>query len=88
MPNKKSAMKRLRQDTKKHEMNKAVLSELRTLTKKARLSIADNDKAGANENLKTLESKLTRAAQKNIVKKNNASRRISRLRTQMSKIEA
>ncbi|MBD3380533.1 MAG: 30S ribosomal protein S20 [Candidatus Omnitrophica bacterium] len=87
MPNKKSAIKRLRQDKKKHDRNKAILSEIRTFAKKAKAAIADKDAVGADDTLKTLESKLTRAARKDIIKKNTASRKVSRLRSQWSKIE-
>jgi len=86
MPNKKAAIKSLRQDKKKHIRNKAILSELRTLTKNTRLAITKKNQKEADTLLKTLESKLTRAAKKDIIKKNNAARRISRLRTQWSKI--
>ena len=88
MPNKKAAIKSLRQDKKKHIRNKAVLSELRTLTKNTRAAITKNSREEADTLLKTLESKLTRASKKDIIKKNNAARRISRLRTQWSKISA
>jgi len=86
MPNKKAAIKSLRQDKKKNLRNKAVLSELRTLTKSTKMVLAKNNREEADGLLKKLESKLTKAAQRDIIKKNSASRRISRLRTQWSKI--
>jgi len=86
MPNKKAAIKSLRQDKKKNLRNKAVMSELRTLTKNTRTVLAKNNREEADVLLKKLESKLTKAAKSNVIKKNNASRRISRLRTQWSKI--
>ncbi|MDP8259169.1 MAG: 30S ribosomal protein S20 [Candidatus Aadella gelida] len=88
MPNKKAAMKSLRQDKIKHERNKAQLSELRTLSKKARVLIGEKNQKEADTALKLLESKLSKAAKKDIIKKNNAARRISRLRSQWSKIGA
>ena len=88
MPNKKAAIKSLRQDKKKHDRNKAHMSELRTLAKYARLAIEKQDKPAAEEALKKFESKLCRAAKSNLIKKNNASRRISRLRSQWAKIGA
>ncbi|MDD4957249.1 MAG: 30S ribosomal protein S20 [Candidatus Omnitrophica bacterium] len=81
MPNKKAAIKSLRKDKKKHAKNKAVKSELRTLTKKARLLITDGKKNEAETLLRTLESKLDRAAKSHIIKKENAARKVSRLRT-------
>ncbi len=86
MPNKKAAIKSLRQDKKKHERNKAVMSELRTLSKIARKLIEEAKKDDAAVALKKLESKLDRAAKTNAIKKNNASRRISRLRKQSATI--
>ncbi len=88
MPNKKSAFKRLRQDKKKHISNKAVISELRTIAKKTRALITASDSDGANAMLRQLESKLDKAAKSNIIKKNTASRRISRIKTQCAKTKA
>ncbi len=85
MPNKKAAIKSLRQDRKKHTRNKAVISELRTLVKKATTLITSNNREEANTALNQLESRLDRAAKSNIIKKNNASRRITRLRAQWAK---
>lgn len=86
MANKKAAIKSLRQDKKKHIQNHAILSELRTLTKKARTLISEKKREEADSALKKLESKLCRAAKSDMIKKNNASRRISRLRSQWTKI--
>ncbi|MFH1846611.1 MAG: 30S ribosomal protein S20 [Candidatus Omnitrophota bacterium] len=86
MPNIKSAIKSLRQDKKKHERNKTVASELRTATKKTCLLISDKKKPEAEIALRALESKLDKAAKRNIIKKGNVSRRISRLRSQLAKI--
>ena len=44
MPNKKAAIKSLRQDKKKQTHNKATIAELRTLAKKARVLITENKK--------------------------------------------
>lgn len=86
MANKKAAIKSLRQDKKKHARNKAMISEIRTLTKKARGLISSKNKKEADAALKALESKLSKAAKSNIIKKNNASRRIGRLKSQCARI--
>ena len=86
MPNIRSAYKRLRQDKKKHDKNKAVKSELHTLTKKAQLLIDAKKREEADVTLKKLESKLDKASKSNIIRKNTASRQISRLRHNWSKI--
>lgn len=85
MPNKKAAFKSLRQDKKKHALNKATISELRTLAKKVRLAIDSKKTEDAETALRKLESKLDKAAKSNTIKKNAASRKISRLRSQISK---
>ena len=86
MANKKAAFKSLRQDKKRHVQNKAIMSELRTLAKKARTLISSENREEADTVLKKLESSLSRAVKRNTIKKNNASRRISRLRMQWVKI--
>ena len=85
MPVKKSAYKRLRQDKKKHLRNKSVISEIRTLTKKSRALINDQKLDEADALLKQLESKLDKAAKSNVIKKKNASRKISSLKSQRNK---
>ena len=86
MPIKKSAIKRLRQDKKKHLRNKSTISEIRTLTKMFQSLIDDKKLKEADAMLKQLESKLDKAAKNNVIKKNSASRRISRLNTRLAKI--
>jgi small subunit ribosomal protein S20 len=88
MANKKAAIKSLRQDKKKHDRNKATMSELRTMSKIARNLIQEQNREEADVALRKLESKMQRAAQKDVIKKNTASRRISRLRTAWSAIGA
>ncbi len=86
MPNKRAAVKSLRQDKKKHIQNKATLSEIRTLAKKTRVLITEKKGPEADTALKQLESKLDKAAKNNTVRKTTASRRIARLRGQWAKI--
>ncbi|MFC1644184.1 30S ribosomal protein S20 [Candidatus Omnitrophota bacterium] len=88
MANKKAAIKSLRQDKKKHVRNRAMSSELHTLLKKARVLVDEKKREEADVALRKLESKMDRAVKKDLIKKNNASRHISRLRSHWSKIEA
>ena len=88
MPNKKAGFKSLRQDKKKHDRNKTIVSELKTITKKARLAISEKNATEADKVLKLLEAKLDKAAKKNIIKKNNAARKVSNLRSQWAAIKA
>ena len=87
MPQIRSAFKRLRQDKKKHIANKSMVSEIRTLTKKVRTLIAEKDLKTGEQALRRLESKLDRAVKSNKMKKNTSSRKISRLRKQLSQIK-
>jgi len=87
MPQIRSAFKRLRQDKKKHIANKSMVSEIRTLTKKVRTLITEKDLKTGEQALRRLESKLDRAVKSNKMKKNTSSRKISRLRKQLSQIK-
>ena len=86
MPIKKSAFKRLRQDKKKHEKNKSTISRIRTLRKQSRELIAAKNGKEADASLKKLESAMDRAVKRNIIKRNTASRSISRLRKQWASL--
>jgi small subunit ribosomal protein S20 len=88
MANKRAAIKALRQTVKRHTRNKDVETELRTLVKKARVLIDAKKREEADAVLKTLESKLDRAAKSKIIRKENASRRIARLRSAWAKAAA
>lgn len=87
MPNKKAAIKSLRQSKKRQEHNKTILSEIRTLIKNTKTLITAKDSEEANKTLKKLESKLSKAAKSKVIKKKNASRHISRLKSQWAKIK-
>ena len=88
MPIKKQAFKALRQSRKRHEKNKGVVTEVKTLIKKASQLISEKKRSEADAALKALESKMYRAAKSNVIKKETASRKISRMRIQWAKIAA
>ena len=79
MANTKSAQKAARQTDRRTEVNKSRRSEMRTYVRKVEEAIASKDPKAAAEALGAAEPKLARAAQKGIVHKNAASRKISRL---------
>ena len=83
MPQIRSAFKRLRQDKKKHIVNKGTISEIRTLTKKVRVLISEKNTETGEKTLRQLESKLDRAVKTNTMKQNSASRKIARLKKQL-----
>ena len=79
MANTKSAQKAVRKIARRTEVNKSRRSQMRTFVKKVELALESKDAAAAAEALKAAEPKLARAAQKGIVHKNAAERKISRL---------
>ena len=74
-----SAIKRHRQSLKKRAVNKEERSKLRTLIKKARQAIEKKDTEQIASGLREVGSALGKAVSKGIVKKNTASRWLSRL---------
>lgn len=79
MANHPSAIKRHLQSLKKNARNRSAKSALATQVKKARVEITEN-RAKVNEGeVKKAVSLLAKTAQKGILNKKTASRRISRL---------
>ncbi len=79
MANSKSARKRIRTNERNRVINRPYRSASRTLVKKAELAIADGDQAVASEAVGKAVAMLDRAQSKNVLHKNNAARRKSRL---------
>ena len=79
MANTKSARKATRVIARRTEVNKARRSVLRSSMRKVEEAIATGDKAVASAALQAAEPVIMRAAQRGVVHKNNASRKVSRL---------
>ena len=79
MANHKSALKRNKQNEKKHDRNKHVRSTLRTFIKRVREAAAGKNVAAAKEALAAAIPVIDTAAAKGIIHPNNASRNVSRL---------
>lgn len=79
MPIKPAAFKALRQSERRAERNSKVKSDVVALVRKVRKAIAAKDAAKAQDWLKQAIKKIDRAAQKGVLKKNNAARKKSRL---------
>ncbi len=75
----KSAEKRIRQTKRRTEVNRARTSRMRSAVKEAETAAASGDKAAAQKALRASEPELMRAVKAGLVKKNTASRKISRL---------
>lgn len=84
MANIKSQLKRIKTNRKATERNRAYKSELRTLIRKTRESIATGDKTAAEANLKVATRKLDKAVSKGVLHKNNAANRKSKLAAQVA----
>jgi small subunit ribosomal protein S20 len=79
LANIKSAEKQARQALVRRDRNQQTKSGVRTAEKKLRTVIATGDKAKTEEALREFTSKIAKAAQKGMIKKNTASRKISRI---------
>ena len=84
MPIKKSAYKELRKAKKRHARNTAAQTELKTLAKKFESLVSEKKMDEAKNYLKIVVSKFAKAASKGIIRKNTASRKISRLSKKLS----
>lgn len=74
-----SAIKRHRQSLKKRAINKDARSKLRTLIKKARQVIESKDGEQISAQMREVGRALGKAVSKGLLKKNTASRWLSRL---------
>ena len=79
MANSRQAEKRIRQTAKRTERNIARRSRMRTYVKRVETAIASGDQSAAGEALKLAQAELDRAAQKGVLKRNTAARKVSRL---------
>jgi len=88
MANTISAKKAVRKIAARTEVNKARRSRVRTQIRKVEEAIAKGDKAAANEALKIAQPEIMRSVTKGVMKKNTASRKISRLSASIRKVGA
>ena len=86
MANTKSAIKRIRRISRQTVVNKTRKSRFRNVLKKMNLLIDDKKKDEALKFLPKLNSELMKIAKTGIIKKQNASRNISRITKKISSI--
>ena len=79
MPNIKSAIKRVSVNEKKNAENKMIKSQINTAIKKYKTALAEKDLEKATQLLSEAVSVIDSAASKNVIHKNNASRKQARL---------
>ena len=86
MANTKSAIKRIRRISKQTIVNRARKSKYKNALKKMNVLIEDKKKTEALKFLPKLNSELMKVAKTGIIKKQNASRNVSRLTKKISTI--
>ncbi|MBZ2175750.1 30S ribosomal protein S20 [Schnuerera sp. xch1] len=88
MANIKSAEKRIKTTKNKTELNKSRKSEIKSYIRKFDIAVESENFNEAKELLKIIDKKLKRAAHKNVIHKNAASRKVSNLTKRLNKKEA
>jgi small subunit ribosomal protein S20 len=86
MANTKSARKATRVIAKRTEINRTRRSLFRGSVRKVEEAIAAGDRNAAQAALKAAEPVIMRAAQRGVVHKNSASRKVSRLTRSIAKL--
>jgi small subunit ribosomal protein S20 len=86
MANTKSARKATRKIARRTAVNKVRRTVLRNSVRKIEEAIASGDRTAALAAFKEAEPVIMRAAQRGVVHKNNASRKVSRLAHRVAKL--
>jgi len=86
MANTKSAKKAARQIARRAAVNKSRRSRVRTSIRKVEEAIAAGDRASAVAAMADAEPAIIRAAQKGVVHRNAANRKVSRLAHRIAKL--
>jgi len=86
LANHKSAAKRARQTVKRTARNTQVLSAVKTFEKKVLKAVENKSAKDAATALRDFTSQVMTAVSKGVLKKETASRKVSRLSTRVSKI--
>ena len=86
MATSESAKKRIRQNEKARKRNQKVRTAIRTRINKFEEAFDSGDVQQAEEALRNLEAQLDRAVSKNVIPKNRASRKTSRLAKRLNQL--
>lgn len=86
MANTSSAKKATRKIARRTEVNKARRTRMRGEVRKVEEAIASGDRTSAVAALRQAEPEIMRAAQKGVIHKSSASRKVSRLAHRIAKI--
>ncbi len=88
MANTSSAKKATRKIARRTEVNKSRRSRVRTFVRKLEEALASGDKAAAQTAFQAAQPELMRAANKGVMHKNTASRKVSRLASRLKSLGA
>jgi small subunit ribosomal protein S20 len=88
MANTTSAKKATRKIARRTAINRNRRSQMRTFVKRVEEAIKTGDKAAASAALRAAEPLMMRSAQKGIIHRNTASRKVSRLAHAIEAIQA
>ncbi|WP_442754217.1 30S ribosomal protein S20 [Methylocystis sp. JAN1] len=88
MANTASAKKAVRKIERRTAVNRARRSRMRTFVRKVEEAIASGDAALAAAALQNAAPEMMRAAQKGVIHKNTASRKVSRLSARVKALSA
>ena len=86
MANHKSAFKRARQNISRNKTNKIISSQLKNKINEFNRLLIDKKTDLLQESLSSLNSSLSKALKKGLIKKNYVSRKLSLLSNQIKKI--
>ncbi len=84
----KSTIKRARQALKRNEHNRAALSGLKSVIRRVTSAIESKSVDQAKSSLREATSAIRKAVTKGLLKRNTASRRISRLASRVNALSA
>lgn len=88
MANHKSSEKRIRQTTRRTEVNRTRNNRIKARLKKVETAIAKGDKKAAQQALKEAQPELMRGVTSGIIKLGAASRKMSRLSARIKQLSA
>jgi len=88
MPHSLSAKKRARQNERRRQDNRTLLSRLRTAQRRFREACDAKDVSAARDRFRTAERLLHRAANNGPVHRNTAARHIGRMQKRLTEVEA
>ncbi len=88
MPNIQSAKKRLRQNEKRREINRTRNSRIRTYVRKVEEAIASGDHGAAEAALREAQPEVMRGANRGLMHRNTAARKISRLARRIAALKS